>query len=138
MMRTISGLYAKRRSSCLGLVYLLTWSSKDRSSKRRKGSLGLEGKEKERKGNEKGSFSPTLAEALFIQFWLRFASTMRVKIQQVTTDCLEVVQGLIVDDSHHPLGIFFNILALLDSLDCGRCQHTHRFHNEIAHAIAGQ
>ncbi|GER42759.1 polynucleotidyl transferase [Striga asiatica] len=82
-----------------------------------------------------GSFSPTLAEALSI-FGLRFASTMGLKIKQVTTDCLEVVQGLITNDSYHPFeGNFSNILALLDSLECGFCRHTNRLHNVIAHDI---
>ncbi|GER37090.1 homeobox protein 31 [Striga asiatica] len=82
-------------------------------------------------------FSPTLAEAFSIQFGLRFTATLRMKIKQVNTDCLEVVQGLIANESHHPFeGILSNILTLLDLVDCGLCQHTNRRHNEIAHAIA--
>ncbi|GER29628.1 ribonuclease H [Striga asiatica] len=82
------------------------------------------------------SFSPTLAEAFSIQFGLRFAATLGVKIQQVTRDWHEAEQGLIAKDSHHPLeGILSNILTLFDSIDCGLCEHTKRLHNEIAHAI---
>ncbi|GER37505.1 phosphoglucosamine mutase [Striga asiatica] len=84
-----------------------------------------------------GLFSPTLDEALSIQFGLRFTVMLGMKIQQVSTDCLEVVQGLIANESYHPIeGIFSNIRTLLDLVECGLCQHTNRLHNEIAHAIA--
>ncbi|GER43730.1 polynucleotidyl transferase [Striga asiatica] len=86
--------------------------------------------------NMSGSFSPTLAEVLSIQFGLQFTSMIGVKIQQVTTNFFEVVQRLIANDSHHPFkGIFSNILAPLDSLDCG-LNIPNRLHNEIARTIA--